>query len=143
MKIVPGVKPYSRSHIHTTLVISDSTIGNMTSGQLRKNIDKNSEDVIVNRHPGATTMDINHYCTLPLNQIRPENVIIFAGSNDISRGFRNKDLNEYVIVNNIINIGRKAKAVGTKKIFISSILVRYGYHYRNIITCINTRLESC
>ena len=141
VKIVPGVKPYSR--IHTTFVISDSTIGNMTAGQLRKNIDQNNEDVIVNRHPGATTTELNHYCTLPLNQIRPENCIIFAGSNDISRGVRNKDLNENVIVNNILNIGRKAKAVGTKKIFISSMLVRYGYRYANIITRINTLLESC
>jgi lysophospholipase L1-like esterase len=69
-------------------------------------------------------------------------VIIVAGTNDISNGFRENLVNEYDIVNNILNIARKAKIVGTRKIFVSSILPRFGQRYHNVITRINNLLES-
>ena len=57
------------------------------------------EDVKVSRHPGATAEEIAFYAKLPMNRLHPAQVIIFAGSNDISRSY-NEDcfVNEYVVV---------------------------------------------
>ena len=109
----------------------------MTAKELRKEIDTDIEDVIVNRHPGATSREIGHYSQLPLNDIRPSKVIIFAGSNDISR---DKTINEFEVVERIMTIGRNAKSVGAT-VFISSLLIRVGYEYQNMIKRINVLLE--
>ena len=140
-KIVPGVKPYSKAHLRTTLVLADSTIGRIPVWQLKENIALGQENVIIKRHPGSTADEISHFSTKTLNDIRPDQVIVFAGTNDISKGLREKSLNEFKIVDDILDIGRYAKTLGTKNIYISSILVRWGYQYANIITRLNDILE--
>ena len=115
------------------LLLSDSVIGKMNSKNLKHHLDLDCEDIIVNKHSGATSVELAHYCTLPLSQIQPSQVIIFAGSNDISRAYRNKTLNEYQVVNNILKIAKIAADAGVKKIFVSSILERWGHHFKNII----------
>ena len=137
---MPGVKSYSKAHIQTTLLISDSTIGNMSVKQLKGYIDKDCEEVIVNKHPGATAEEIAHYSLLPLARLKPTQVIIVAGSNDVSRN--GKLLSEYDIVDNILRTARYAKEVGTRNIFVSSVLERWGFEHRNLIKRINRLLES-
>ena len=128
----------------TTLVLSDSTIGYTTSKELRKHIDT-KVDVIVNKHPGATAEEIGYYSMLPLDRNRPENVIIVAGSNDISREFQEtRSVNEQNVVGNIIAIAKNAKHMGAKNVYVSSVLVRQGPHFKNIIKRTNSLLEqSC
>ena len=140
-KIVPGLKTYSRAHVRTTLIISDSTISRIPVRALKNNIDLECEEVIMKKYPGQTTKEISHNSIIPLEEIRPEQVIIVAGTNDISNGYRGKTLNEHKIVEDILSIAYKAKAVGTENIFISSILVRWGYHYKNIPR-VNNILEA-
>ena len=142
LNIVPGIKQYSKAHIQSTLLLSDSVIGKMNSKNLKYHLDLDCEDVIVNKHSGATAVELAHYCTLPLSQIRPSQVIIFAGSNDISRAYRDKTLNEYEVVNNILQIAKNAADAGVKKIFVSSILERWGHHFKNIILRVNQILED-
>ena len=141
-KIVPGVKTYNKAHIRTTLILSDSTLNRIPTRHLKANIDMDCEDVIRKIYPGNTAEEISHNSILPLNNIRPEQVVIVAGTNDISRGQRDKTVNEYKVVDNILSIARRAKAVGTKKVFISSILVRWGYNTKNIIVRVNNLLEN-
>ena len=143
LPIRPGVKLYSRAHINTTLLISDSTIGNLMAKQLRAHINEVEEDIIVSKHSGATAEEISFYATLPLNRLHPTQVIIFAGSNDISRSYNeNRSVNEYEVVDNILKIARNAKIAGVKKIFVSRILPRcWGYQFKNIIIRVNQLLE--
>ena len=60
-RIVPGTKLYSKTHLRTTLIISDSTISRIPAWQLKKNIDVDHEAVITKRHPGSTAEEIFHF----------------------------------------------------------------------------------
>ena len=97
----------------------------------------------MNRHPGATADEISYYSKLPLSEIHPDRVIIFAGSNDISRKFqKTKSVYEYEIVNSILDIARSAREAGAKSIHVSSVLTRSGYAYKNIIKRVNNLLDT-
>ena len=141
--IKPGIKTYSKAHIPMTLILSDSTIGQLTAKEVRRHLDKDTEEVFVNRHPGATASEISYYSKLSLDELRPERVIVFAGSNDISRSYQStRSVNEYEVVNNILNIARNAKNAGAKSIYISSVLSRSGYEFKNIIKRVNNLLDA-
>ena len=110
---------------------------------MRSHIDKNEEDILVNRHPGATAEEIAYYSKLTLSKIRPDKVIIFAGSNDISRMYYNtKSVDEYEVVKHILDIARNARSTGAKTIYVSSVLPRSGYEFKNIIKRVNSLLNS-
>ena len=119
-------------------------MGRLTSRYLRDYIDVKSENVILKKYPGHTADEINYYADHPLEHIKPKQVIVIAGTNDISEGYREKNLDETKIVANILNIARKAKFYGADKVYIASILERRGLHYKNIISRINEKLYmSC
>ena len=139
---VPGTKKYSKAHVRNTLIVSDSMINRIHVNKLKNNIDFDCEDIILKKFSGATADEISHYVSHPLQMIQPSQMIIIAGTNDISNGCRDRSLNEYKVVNDILNIARKAKTFGTNNIYISSIIVRWGYQYGNIITRINNLLEN-
>ena len=110
---------------------------------MRRHLDKDTE-VFVNRHTGATASEISYYSNLSIDELRPERVIVFAGSNDISRSYQStSSVNEYEVVNNILNIARNAKNAGTKSIYISSVLSRSGYEFKNIKRVNNLLDASC
>ena len=47
-------------------------------------------------------------------------------------------------MDNILSIARNARKAGSKVIYVSSVLERWGYKYRNIIKLVNNLLEfSC
>ena len=92
------------------------------------------------KYPGHTADEIKFYSTRPLRDIRPKRVIIVAGANDISSGFRDKNLDEARIVQNILGIAEKTRYYGADKIFIASLLERRGYKYQNVISRINDEL---
>ena len=88
-QIIPGMKMYSKANISTTLILSDSTLNRIPNKQLKENLDQKYENVIRKIYPGNTAKEISHNSILPLNEIRPEQVIIVAGTNDLSRGYQN------------------------------------------------------
>ena len=68
-----------------------------------------------NCNPGATASEISYYSNLSIDELRPERVIVFAGSNDISGFYQStSSVNEYEVVNNILNIACNAKMLERK-----------------------------
>lgn len=143
LKVVPGNKLYSQSHVKTTLIISDSTPKRIHNSEIKANIDLTKEDVVFKRYPGQTAEEIAYYAPKPLRDINPEVVIIIAGTNDLTKGmFNGGVVDEYEVVKNIKNIGCAARDSGAKKIYISGILVRKGYQYKNVTPRVNNLLQS-
>ena len=143
-KIVPGTKSYSHAHIAETVVLCDSTIGYTTSKQFNCYLEGKEEKIILKKFPGHTADEIKWYCDHPLGHIKPRQVIVIAGTNDITKGFYENDLNVNKIINNIIDIGRKGKENGAVNVVISSILPRRGHKYVEVIREINKGLsEAC
>ena len=125
------------------MVIADSTPKRIHISQVKENIDLTQEEIIFKRFPGQTAEEIAYYAPKPLADAKPEQVIIIAGTNDLTKALYNGGvIDEYEIVENIMRIGRAARESGTKQIHISGILVRKGYHYRNGISRVNNLLET-
>ena len=125
------------------MILADSTPSKININQIKNNIDRNEEAVIFKRFPGHTADEIGHYVTKPLTDNRPEQVIVIAGTNDLSRDvYAGNTLTEYDIVERILSIARSARSTGAKKIYVSGILVRHGFHYRNIVIRVNRLLEE-
>ena len=53
-----------------------------------------------------------------------------------------RKVNEYEVVENLLRTARTARELGAEKVFISAILTRHGYHFKNPITRINSLLEA-
>ena len=138
--VFPGTRLYNRSHISETVILCDSTVGKMTSQHLKYYINKEEENIIMKKYPGHTAKEINYYCDHPLGEIKPKQVIIIVGTNDLSKGYYEKNIDEMKILNDICSIAGKAKFYGAKNIFIASILQRRGYHYSDVISRINGKL---
>ena len=141
-KIVPGTKSYSRAHIAETVVLCDSTIGHTTSKQFNCYLEGKEEKIILKKFPGHTADEIKWYCDHPLKNIKPRQVIVIAGTNDITKGFYEKNLDIDTIINNIIDIGRKGRENGALNVVISSILPRRGYKFVDVIRNINNGLSK-
>ena len=143
LRLVPGDKLYSQTHIKTTMIIADSTPGKININHVKSNIDLSEENVIFKRFPGQTADEIAHYAPKPLSDSKPDQVVVIAGTNDLTRAvYDGGHINEYEIVENIMNVGRSALKHGVKKIHISSILPRWGFQYRNAIVRVNNLLQQ-
>ena len=141
--IVPGVKLYSKSHLRSTMVITDSMAGRVNKKQINRNIDSNEEEVIFKRFPGHTADELSYYAHKPLRDEKPNQVIVIAGTNDIGKEVDlGRTVNEHEVVENIMKIGRVARDTGADKVYVSSIMVRHGYQYKHVIKRVNNLLES-
>ena len=81
------------------------------------------------------------YAPKPLGDIKPDQVVVIAGTNSLSKSiYQNGAVDEYEVVDGILEIARAARNHGAKKIFVSSILVRRGYQYRDIVPRVNDLL---
>ena len=124
------------------MVISDSMSGRVHINQIKSNIDTQEESVIFKRFPGGTAEEMRHYATKPLNDERPNQVIIISGTNDIQRDVRpGSTVNENQVVEDLMAIARTAREVGAEKVFVSSVMVRHGPHYRNPVIRVNNLLQ--
>lgn len=142
-KYVPGLSLYSKSHLYTTMIISDSIPGKINIHQIQNNIDLSAEEVIFKRFPGHTADEISYYAAKPLQDVKPKRVIIVAGTNDISRDvYLGRTVNEYEVVENLMKTARTARDMGAEVVHISAILVRHGYQYKNPIARVNSLLEA-
>ena len=94
-----------------------------------------------NEFSGTTTRRLNHFVTPILDEERPDTVLIHVGCNDITpKTYR--DLKPGVIANEIIDIGKKCMNYGTKKLFISSILIKKQSSLTKIINQVNDILKD-
>ena len=90
------------------MVISDSMAGRVNIHQIKRNIDTSEEAIIFKRFPGAMADDMRHYSTKPLQEVKPNQVIIIAGTNDIQRDVHpGSTINEYQIVEDLMAIARE------------------------------------
>ena len=142
-KFAPGLKPYSKSHLHSTMIISDSMSGRVHINQIKNNIDTNVEEVIFKRFPGHTADEISHYAPKLLKDNKPNRVIIVAGTNDIGRDVQpGRTVNEYEVVESLMKTARLARDIGAQSVYVSAIIVRHGYQYKNPVARVNSLLEA-
>ena len=125
------------------MVISDSIPGKININQIKRNIDTTEENIIFKRFPGHTADEISHYASKPLHDNKPNQVIVIAGTNDLTRDiYLGNTVNEHQVVENLLSIARTARNAGADKVHISGILVRHGRQYENAIKRVNQLLES-
>jgi hypothetical protein len=125
------------------MVLTDSMAGRVNIKQVNRNIDTNEEEVIFKRYPGHTADELAFYAPKPLHDEKPNQVIIIAGTNDIGKEVDSgRVVNEHDVVEKILKIGRIARDAGAVKIFVSSIIVRHGYQYKNAVKRVNNLLVS-
>ena len=126
----------------TTMIISDSITTKINIHNIKNNINSSEELVIFKKFPGHTAEEIACYAPKPLSDLKPDNVVVVAGTNDISKAIyqEGSDVDEYQIVNDILEIARSARNHGAKKIFISSVLPRRGAQYKRIVAEVNDLL---
>ena len=72
-------------------------------------------------YPGATSRDLEHYCPKPLNDIKPDIVIINIGTNKIGID------DPFEISKDINRIVKICKDHGVNKVLVSSITCRPGH----------------
>ena len=114
--------------------------GGVKGNRIKKNI-KGNEKIIFKRFPGHTAEDIAYYAEKPLHDKKPEKVIIVAGTNDLTRdAYEKEEMDEYAVVENLMKIGRTAREQGARTVHISSIMVRRGYRYAEIVQKVNDLL---
>ena len=128
----------------TTMIIADSTPFKIKINQIKDNINVAEEAVIIKRYPGHTAEEMAYYAPKPLHDNKPQQVVIIAGTNSLSRSIHQKGfVDEYEIVEEILDIARAARAENVEKIHVSSILVRRGYPYRDVVSKVNDLLYMC
>ena len=124
------------------MIITDSMCGRVNIHQVKRNIDTREEAVVFKRFPGGTADEMRHYATKPLHDVKPNQVIIIGGTNDIQRDVHpGSTVNEHSVVEDLLAIARTARDVGADKIYISSVMVRHGQHYRNPVIRVNNLLQ--
>ena len=63
---------------------------------------------------------------------------MMSASNDLTKSFyENASVDEFEVVESILKIGRAARERGAKKVFLSSIINRRGYQYREVVGKVN------
>ena len=143
LPLIPGPKLYSETvqGSQTTMIVTDSMCGGVKANGIKRNIQGKGDKILFKRFPGHTAEEISFYAQKPLADKKPDNVIVVAGTNDMARDVYESDsVDEYAIVESLMRIGRKARESGAKKISISSVMVRRGYRFREIVEKTNELL---
>ena len=121
------------------MILTDSMAGAIEMSNVKRNLKERA--VVIKRFPGHTAEEIAFYAPKPLNDKKPEQVIVIAGTNDLTHSMYEKGkVDEYEVVENILKIGRAARDHGAKKIHISGIMARRGYVYGEIVNRVNNLL---
>ena len=140
LPLVPGPKLYSETvkGPQTTMILTDSMSGGVKAKCIKKNTGGKEGKIIFRRFPGHTAEDMAFYAPKPLQDQKPEHVIIIAGTNDLTRAMFESDVvDEFEVVESIMKIGRVAREQGAKKINISSVIIRRGFRYQEIVKKVN------
>ena len=84
---------------------------------MKSNLKLSEESVVFRKFPGHTAEDMAFYAPKPLADLKPDNVVVVAGTNDLSRAiYENGRVDEYKVVNGILEIARAARNHGAKKV---------------------------
>ena len=99
------------------MIIADSTPYKIKMKCIKDNINNSEEAVIIKRYPGHTAEEMAYYAPKPLNDIKPDQVIVIAGTNSLSRSLHeNGVVDEYDVVDSILEIARAARNYGAKNV---------------------------
>ena len=82
------------------------------------------ENLDLHKFPGHTVEYIAGYVDFLVKKTRAKEVIIIAGTNDVSRSYRNKTFNKERIAENIIQAGKVAARCGANKVWVSGLFFR-------------------
>ena len=108
----------------TTMIITDSLCGKVHINHIKDNTNSSEETVIFKRFPGHTAEHMEFFSPKPLQDCKPDQVVIVAGTNSLTRAIEEKGtVDEYKVVDSILKIARAAHYLGAKKVHISGILV--------------------
>ena len=132
IRTVPGNQSYASptKHSKKTCIVGDSHIQ-----RIKKNLFNNSINegkAHLNSFSGATINRLDDFTTPILEEDRPDIVIIYVGSNDITHNTIN---NIYAkgISKRIIDIGKKCLLYGVTEVIISSIFIKRQFKLTRII----------
>jgi len=118
-----------------TLVVSDSLSRNIRVGHINKLLQQHSdvkssqETIRVDKFPGATADKIAHCSKFSIENLKPVQLYVIAGTNDIS--YSNGQIDAEFLAVRILNIGIKAVEMGVKSVCIQGIPLRRGKKYNN------------
>ena len=134
-----GYKP------EVTAIVSDSMTRSIPVRHMNSYLDNRTEVVKIHKYPAAHANQIRLYAQYTLQMDKPTQVIINAGSNDVSYDMWTEGgANPEIIAERVLDIARDARTAGTKNIFISGLMKRKGLQYAEIINEVNLRLrEKC
>ena len=145
--VVPGLPTYSDvvNHKKTTLILADSMLNGIRAEDIDENIG-GSETAVLKKFSGATAKEIGAYARFNIQRYRPSQVIVHAGTNDMTQSCRfgvlnRVDPNPEEIAENIIEVGRVARREGVKTIIISSIIYKRWSKYRTYRAAVNDLVE--
>ena len=141
--IRPGPHLYSDmvKSTPTAMIITDSMGGGIKMNNIKRNMRMKERGALIKRFPGHTAEEMSYYAPKPLSDSKPDQVIIIAGTNDLTRCMYEKGtVDQYKVVDSILSIGRAARDHGSKKIHISSIMARRGGNYSRIVEEVNELL---
>ena len=110
-----------------TLIMTDSTCRNLRTNNLNTLINREREQIIVSKHPGATADQIHSYLDWWFTHEKPQALVVAAGANDLlyeDREARNRKehlANEPQVVSKLMDIGREARDRGVSNIYFSGL----------------------
>ena len=125
----------------TTSIVSDSMTRSIKVRTFNSYLDGRKEVVKISKFPAAHANQIRLYSQYTLQVDKPSQLIVAAGSNDISYDMSKGVADPQVIAERILNIARDARNEGVRDIFISGLMKRRGRQYNYIILEVNLALR--
>ena len=110
-----------------TLIMTDSTCRNLRTNNLNTLINREREQIIVSKHPGATADQIHSYLDWWFTHEKPQTLVVAAGANDLlyedreARSRKEHLANEPQVVSKLMDIGREARDRGVSNIYFSGL----------------------
>ena len=92
--------------------------------------------------PGHIAKEILHSCDYQLHNVQNDQVIIVAGSNDITQGYYANNLDINNIVADVIGIGAKSRDSGANRVVIAAIPPRRHKGIDEVINQVNLVLKD-
>ena len=97
--------------------------------------------ILFKKFYGQTARDMSHYVDYVSSEYSPQNLVIIAGTNDISYTHRKGNFNTDAIVENILTIGRIGRAYGAT-VWISGLFVRENRQLNKLTIEVNKLLKN-
>ena len=145
-KAVPGHRPYSKAHIRSLTISTDSMCRSIRARDFNDEIKQAGiEDLSCNIHkfPGASANEIAFYAHKNIEDDETDTFLVVAGTNSLRKtkdgreGPSNKE-----IACELVQIGQNARKQGVKNVLISGIICRRGMHFQKRIFNINRMVRE-